>query len=177
MLEREVHALLHMRDDDQRTHRRREIVMRISLEAHVLREVLRFHEFADVVKVRADTAKGRVCTDSFGSGFRQIGYDKAMVICTRRFDGHPAQQRMIEIGSFQPRNVSGDSKQILKHWQRTAYYGCGDDSVADAERALHSEHAPVVSRRIKPVNWPNQTERQRQQPDSQANTKSGADQV
>src|SRR5262249_53891300 len=92
------------------------------------------------------------------------------------FDSHPAQQRMIEIGSFQPRNVGGDSKQILKHRQRTAYYGPCDDSIADGERALHSEHAPVISRRIKPVNWPNRTERERQKPDCQANTKSSVDQ-
>jgi hypothetical protein len=52
----------------------------ISLEAHILREVFRFHQFADVMKIRADAAEGCIRVDGFRRGFGQIGHDKAMVI-------------------------------------------------------------------------------------------------
>ena len=97
MLEREIHTLFHVRDDDQCAHRGRQIVMRISLEAHILREVFRFHQFADVVKIRADAAEGRIRADGFRRGFGEIGHHKAMVIRARRFYCHSAQQWMIKI--------------------------------------------------------------------------------
>src|SRR5437762_8739365 len=77
-----------MRDDDQRAHCRREIVMRISLEAHVFSEIFRLHQLTDIVKVRTDAAERPVCTDRFGGSFGQISYHEAMVIGARRFDGH-----------------------------------------------------------------------------------------
>ena len=83
---------------------------------------------------------------------------------------------MIEIRCFQPGNVGRDSKQILEHRQRAAHDHRGNNTVANGESALHSDHAPVISRRIKPVNWPNQTERQRQQPDSEPDEQTGTDQ-
>src|SRR5216684_2376482 len=95
MLEREIYTFLYMRDDDQRTHCRRKIVMRISLEAHVLGKVFRLHQLTDIVKVRTDAADRPICTDRFGGSFGQISYDKAMVIGARRFDGHAPQQGVI----------------------------------------------------------------------------------
>ena len=62
--------------------------MQIAFEAHVLREVFRFHEFTDVVKVRADAAERRVCANGFRAGFGEIGHDEAVVIGPWRFDGH-----------------------------------------------------------------------------------------
>ena len=113
MLEREIHAFLDMCDDDQRAHRRGEIIVRVAFEAHVLGEVFRFHQLADVVKISADAAKRRVCADRFCRGFSKICHDQAMMIRARRFDGHAAQQWMVEVGRFQPRDVRCDSKQIL----------------------------------------------------------------
>src|SRR6476660_9083353 len=65
MLEREIHTLFNVRDDDQCAHRWRQIVMGISLEAHILREVFGFHQFADVMKIRTDAAEGRIRADGF----------------------------------------------------------------------------------------------------------------
>ena len=95
MLEREVHAFLDVRDNDQRAHRRGEIIVRIAFEAHVLGEVFRFYQLTDVMEIRADTAERRVRADRFRGGFSEIGHDEAMMIGARRFDGHAAQQRMI----------------------------------------------------------------------------------
>ena len=71
--------------------------MGISLEAHIFREVFRLHQFADVMKVRADAAKGRIRADGFRRGFGEIGYDKAVMVRARCFDRHSAQQRVIKI--------------------------------------------------------------------------------
>ena len=56
VLEREVDAFLHVRDDDERAHGRREVVVRIAPEVHVLGEIFRLHDLADVVEVGADAA-------------------------------------------------------------------------------------------------------------------------
>src|SRR5438552_3612545 len=53
----EINAFLHMRDDDQRAHRRREIIVRIAFKAHVLSEVFRLYQFAHVMKISTDAAK------------------------------------------------------------------------------------------------------------------------
>ena len=90
VLEREIDAFLHVRDDDQRAHRRREIIVRIAFEAHVLGEIFRFHQFADVVKIGADAAKRRVCANGFCCGFREVGHDQAVMISARRFYRHAA---------------------------------------------------------------------------------------
>ena len=55
VLEREIDAFLDVRDDDERAHGRREIVVRVALEVHVLGEVFRLHQFADVVKIGEQT--------------------------------------------------------------------------------------------------------------------------
>ena len=97
MLQREIHAFFHMRNDDQCAHRWRQIIMRISLEAHILGEVFRLHQFADVMKIRADAAERRIRADGFRRGFGEVGHDKAVMIRARRFDCHSTQQRVIEI--------------------------------------------------------------------------------
>ena len=91
MLERKIDTFLHVRHDDERAHRRGEIVVRVALEAHVFGEVFRLHQFADIMKIGADTAERRVCAGRFGRGLGEIRDDKAMMIGARRFDGHAAE--------------------------------------------------------------------------------------
>src|SRR6266498_802431 len=116
------------------------------------------------MKISADAAERRVCTDRFRGCFSEIGYDQTVMISARRLDGHAAQQWMIKIGSFQPRNIGCDSKKMFEHRQCAANQSSSQDSVADGKRALQSDHPPVVGDRRKKSNWPNQTKRQRQQP-------------
>ena len=108
VFESEINPFLDVRHDDQCAHRWRKLVVRIPLKAHVFGEVFRFHELADVVEVRTDTAKRGVGADCLGRCFSQVGHDQAVVVSPGRFDGHPSQQRMVKIGSFQPGNVRGD---------------------------------------------------------------------
>ena len=76
----EIDAFLHMRDDDQRTHRRREVIVRVAFEAHVLGEVFRLHQFADVVEIGADAAERCVCADRLRRSFGEIRHDQAVMI-------------------------------------------------------------------------------------------------
>ena len=89
-----------MRDDDQRTHGRREVIVRVAPESHVLGEVFRLHQLADVVEVRADATKRRIGADRFRGSFGEIRDDQAVVISARRLNRHAPQQRMVEIGRF-----------------------------------------------------------------------------
>jgi hypothetical protein len=87
----EIDAFFHMRDDDQRAHRRREVIVRIAFKAHVLSEVFRLHQLAHVMKISADAAKSGVCANRFRRSFGEIGDHQAVMIGPRRFDGHTAQ--------------------------------------------------------------------------------------
>src|SRR5205823_13252062 len=87
----ESNALLHMRDDDQRANRRREIIVRTAFKAHVLSEVFRLYQFAHIMKISTDAAKRGVRAVRFRGSFGESGDDQAVMICSRRFDGHTAQ--------------------------------------------------------------------------------------
>ena len=118
VLEREIDAFLDVRDDDERAHRRGEIVVRVALEVHVLGEILRLHQFPDIVEIGADAAERGVRADRFGGGFGEVGDDKAVMIGAGRFDRHPAQERVIQIRRFQPGNVGRDLEELLEDRQR-----------------------------------------------------------
>src|SRR6266480_7758480 len=93
MFEREIHTFLYMRDDDQRAHRWGEVIVWITFEAHVLGEVYNFHQNADVMKIRADAAKSRVCADGFRRSFGEIGHDKAVMRSEERRVGKECRSR------------------------------------------------------------------------------------
>ncbi len=84
---------------------------------------------------------------------------------------------MIEVGRFQPGNVRRDLKKIFEDRQCAANQSRSQDSISDSEGALHSDHAPIVGRRIKQINRPDQTKRQRQEPDGDPHAESGTDQL
>src|SRR5215831_16451812 len=102
VFKREIDPFLYVGNDDERAHGWREIVVRIALKIHVLGVILRLYQLADVMEVGADSAKGRVCADGFGSGFGQIGDDEAMVIGARSFDCHSSKKRMVEVRGLEP---------------------------------------------------------------------------
>src|SRR6266496_5442944 len=128
------------------------------------------------MKISADAAERRVCTNRFRGCFSEIRYDQTVMISARRLDGHTAQQRMVKIGSFQPGNIGCDSKKMFEHGQRAANQSSSQDSIADGKRALQPDHPPVVGDRRKESNWPNETKRQRQQPNGQPYPDACADQ-
>ncbi len=104
----------------KRAHRRREIVVRVALEVHVLGEVLRLHQFADIVEIGTDAAERGVRADRFRGRFREVRDHEAVVIGARRFDRHPAQQRMIEIRRFEPGDVGRDLKEMFQNRKHAA---------------------------------------------------------
>ena len=178
MLEREVDSFFHVRDDDQRAHRRREIVVRVALEVHVLREVFRLHQLADVVEIRADAAKRGVRADRFRGRLGQVRDDQAVMISARRFDRHSAQQRMIQIGSFQPGNVGRDLEEMFENRQDAAHDRRGQDPVSDRERALDPEHLSNRScSAIEKIDRADDPEGHGQKPDGDANAEAGANEA
>ncbi len=172
VLEREIHAFFHMRHDDQRAHRGREIVMRIALEVHVLGEVIRLHQFADIVEIGTNAAERGVRADRFRGRFREVRDHQAVVIGARRFDRHPPQERMVQIRGLQPGNVGRDAEEMFQDREQPAD-DCGhDNAVADGERALHAEHLPIVRARGEKIDWPDETEGERRKPDGDAHAQS-----
>jgi hypothetical protein len=146
VLEREIHAFFHMRDDHQRAHRRREFIVRVSVVPHVFREVIRLHQLADVVKIGAHPDHRGVRADRLRGSLREIRDHEAVVVGAGRLNGHPLEQRVIEIREFQPGDVRGDAERALQHRQRTADDECGDDRAADGEERLPADHPANASR-------------------------------
>ena len=81
---------------------------------------------------------------------------------------------MIQIGRFEPRNIGRDLEEMLEHRQNTADDCCGHDPVPDRERALNPEHFPVDRVRRKEIDGSDDSEGERQQPDRDADAKTGA---
>src|SRR5438270_485512 len=65
--------------------------LRDALEVHVLGEIFRLHQVADVVEIRANAAERGIRADRFRRGFSKIRDHEAVVISAGRFDRHPAQ--------------------------------------------------------------------------------------
>ena len=167
VFEREIDPFLHMRDNDQRAHRRGQILVRVALEVHVFGEIIGLHQFPDIVEIRADAAESGVRADRFRGGFGQVRDHQAVMIGARRFDGHAAQERMVQIRRFQPRNVGRDLEQRFEHRNHAADDHGGDNPVADGKGALQSDHRPIVCRGRKEIDRADETEGEGQNPDGQ----------
>ena len=76
VLEREIDALLDVGDDDQRAHGRREIIVRVPPGAHIFGEIFGLHQFADIVKISANPAHRRICSNDLRRGLGQIRDDE-----------------------------------------------------------------------------------------------------
>ena len=63
VLQSEIDAFFDVRNNDQRAHGRGEIIVRIAFEAHIFSEILRLHQFADVMKIGADATESGVSAD------------------------------------------------------------------------------------------------------------------
>src|SRR5436190_19737915 len=100
-----------------------------------------------------------------------------MVIGAGRFDGHAAQERMIQVRCFQPGNVGRNLEQRLQHRQNTAHNRRCDNSVADGKSALQSNHSPIVRRGREKTNWTNVTKGEGQNPNCDADTQPGANEL
>jgi hypothetical protein len=79
VLQCEIHALFDVGDDDERAHRRCEVVVRIFFSDHVFREVPGSNQLADIVKVSARAGHRAICADTIGRDLRQVRHDLAVV--------------------------------------------------------------------------------------------------
>src|SRR5450432_1062972 len=95
------------------------------------------------------------------------------MISARRFDRHPAQERVIQIGRFEPGDIGRDAEDLLEDRQGAAHHHRRHDAVADGERALDSDHRPVGRNRIKEIDRADQSESEREEPDGETNEKAG----
>jgi hypothetical protein len=142
---------------------------------HVLGEILRLHKLADVVKIRANAAQGRVGVDSLGGGLGEVGHGKAMVIGSGRFQAQALEQRVIEIRHFQPGNVRRDAKKILQDGKNSAGQDRRAEAGNDCCQALPPHHLPIRLRRILPDERSNLAEGSRQHPHRDAHVYPGPD--
>lgn len=158
IFDREIDALFDMRNDDEGTHRGREGIVGILALVDIFREVVRFNEFADVVKVSGDTADGRVGTDFFGRGFREVGDGKAMVIGSRGFHAQAFEQGVVEVCHFQPRNIGGQTEDAFENGEESAHEHGGEDTRAKSGERLEGDELPVGLRRGRPRDGTDLTE-------------------
>ena len=100
VLPRQVGAVLHVRDDHQRAHRRHERSVAIVALALVLGEVARLEHLADVVEIRPDAHQQPAGADRFGRRFGQRRHGDRMVVRARRAANQFLQQRMRRIAQL-----------------------------------------------------------------------------
>ena len=133
----------------KRAHGRREIVVRVALEVHVLGEVFRLHQFADVVEIGANAAERGVRADRFGGGFGEVRHDQAVMIGARALRSSCGAAADDLDPTLPARKFGRDLEEMLEDRKHAADDRRGEDSVADGERALHSDHFPIVRRSAK----------------------------
>ncbi len=151
VFERQVHAFLHVGDDDERAHRRRQLVVRIAARAHIFGEILRFHKFTNVVKIRANPAYRGICADDLRCGLREVCHHQRVMVSARRLDGQAPEQRVIEVRRFEPGDIGRQAGHGLHDRQRAAYDHRRQDAAADRRHALPADHLPIHGREHFPL--------------------------
>ena len=143
VFEGQIHALLHMGDDNESTHRRSEVVVGIRAVWNVFGEVVGFYDLADVVEIRGDAADCGIRSDDFCGGFREVRDGQAVVVGARCLKAQALEERVVQVAHLQPRDVGGDFKNMLEHWQDAADDdGCGNAG-SKGRQALPSDHRPI----------------------------------
>ena len=143
VFQRDIDAFFDVRNDNKCAHRWSEIVVRILARLRVFCKILRFHKFADVVKICADPADCGVSADSLCGGFHEVGHSKAMVVGAGGFHAHPFEQGVVKIAHFQPGNIRRDFEQMLKHREDAADDDRRANAGGDRRQTLPTDHPPV----------------------------------
>ena len=177
VFQRQIDTFFDVRNDDERTHGWREVVVRIDAARHVLGEIFRLHEFADVVEIRANAADGGVRTDGFRAGFGEVGHGKAVMVGAGRFKRHALEQRMVEVGRFQPGDVRGDAENVLEHWENSADQDGRAHPYAEGGQGLPSDDGGIDGGELRENLRENQTENGGENPNGEARVEAGPDQL
>ncbi len=102
-----------MGDDDEGAHGRGEVVVRVFAVVGVLGEILRLHELADVVEIRAHAADRGIRADGFGGGLGEVRDGEAVVVGAGGFHAQAFEHGVVEVGHLQPGNVGRDFEKML----------------------------------------------------------------
>ena len=107
VLLRHLDAVLHVRLDDARGHRRRELLVAVLAlrDRDVLDEELRPAHLADVVVVAGDLREQRVGADRLGGLLGQVPDHHAVVVGAGRAQLELAQQRLLAVGELEQLHV------------------------------------------------------------------------
>ena len=141
MLHREIHAILHVRGDDQRAHRRRQRVMRVlTLIVLILDKIAGFLEFADVVKIGTNPTHRGVGSDSLRGGFRQRCDHQAVVKRSRCLKLHFLEQFVVQIAEFQPADIRRQMEHSFENRKQPADQHGGGESRDEGDHRANSQH-------------------------------------
>ena len=151
VFEGQIHALLHMGDDNESTHRRSEVVVGIRAVGDVFGEVVGLDDLADVVEIRGDAADCGIRSDDFCGGFREVRDGQAVMVGARCLKAETLEERVVQVAHLQPRDVGGDFENMLEHWQDAADDDGRGNAGGKGRQALPTDHGPVSLR----GNFPN----------------------
>src|SRR5688572_10833690 len=99
--------------DDRRAGRRLELVVRVTALRLVLDEVLGLLQLADVVIERTDPREQPVRADRIGGALGEVRDGDRVRVRARRFEREAAQQRPVEVGPFEQREVRVDAGKLF----------------------------------------------------------------
>ena len=97
--------------------------MWISKLALVFSEVIRLNHFSNIMEKGACPTKCWVRTYAHSRILCKISNHQAMMISSRSFNLHSAEQRMIKISQFEQCGICSDLEHIFNNRQSTKYQG------------------------------------------------------
>ena len=113
----QLDAVRHVLPDDRGRDARVLLVVGIAAVSLVLREIRGVGGLADVVEERAGAREERVGADRVARVLGELGDDEGMVVGARGLELHPPQERVVEVGELEERDVRRALEERLEDRQ------------------------------------------------------------
>ena len=139
VLDREREPFLNVIANDLRARARAEDVVRVAPLRLVFDEILWSRDLADVVVVGADTSEQRVGADGATGRLGEIRHGDRVCVGARRLEAQALQQRTIQIGPFEQREVRLDARECFDHRQQQHGKQHAGERIQNAEACGHTD--------------------------------------
>ena len=136
---RKLHAVRHVPLDDLRRDGRVLLAVGVARVAQVLREIGRVGGLSDVVEQRAGPRQERVGAYRVARVLRKLGDNEGVVVGARRLQLHPAQERVVEVGELEQRDVRRPLEESLQHGKEADDRDARQDAGQEARRHLPAD--------------------------------------
>ncbi len=149
---RQIDAVFHVPDDDQRAHGRGQMVVLILAAGHILDKIMRLEHLADVMKICADSHQEAVGADVVGRRFAEAGDGNRVVVCSRSAADKLLQKGMRYVSQFEQADVGDGPERGLDKREAAGNEEAGGQAPTCAAKAADplrriapQRHSPRIS--------------------------------